>query len=312
MKKKKMNKLLASTLTLSIVSAFSGCASDANNSDECDSVTELNAEIKSEINSTEKTDVEKYTENKENTIVGKQTDIRENMTVETETDIEEIANVETETAIEEITNVEKETSIEDTAATEGKNDIENSFVEIKADNNEIAVDKMKNVNKDIAVTKKQPSENNKIITIAENGFKAIRERNTADTLKYTNLKEMYSWANDFDWEDEELYNKIDKLKSNPNTIWEVIDKYGRMENVKFYNLQFLNEDEIQSLNKFINSDKFPGSESVINNGYRIESAYRLQVEDYKYPIMVIYAKGEWKLDIYIDIMYDMYKMFCVD
>ena len=47
MKKKRMNKLLASTLTLSIVSAFSGCTSDVNKEDEhIDSaVAESNAEM---------------------------------------------------------------------------------------------------------------------------------------------------------------------------------------------------------------------------------------------------------------------------
>lgn len=262
MRKKRMNKLLASTLTLSIVSAFSGCTSDVNKEEEhIDSaVAESNAEIKSETSSKEETDVENYTENES---VELATDIIENETVE------EIVTGETETKVEE--------NKEETAVVENETNVDNNS-----------------------------------IIIAESAFKAMKERNTEDTLKYTNYKEMYCWTNGLALDDEDVYDKIDRLMSEPNSNLGVLDEYGRMENVKFYNPQLLSEDEIQGYNDFICSEKFPNSEAVISSGYKIEGAYRLSIENYEYPVIVVCVNGEWKLDIYIDIMYDLYKMMYAD
>lgn len=278
--KKKMNKLLASTLTLSIVSAFSGCTSDVNKEDEhvdsaiTESNAELNTESKSEAISKEETVIEKNTDTEENT---ENTENIENTTVVDADVVEETVTVETET-------LETETLEAEIIETEAVEVEEAAAVEtgITADSN--------------------------IITIAENGFKAMKERNTADTLKYTNLKEMYCWANNLVLDDEELYNKIDILMSTQSTSLGIVDQYGAIEKVKICDSQLLSENEIQSYNEFINSDKFPGAELVKNSGYKIEGAYRLSIEDYEYPVLVICADGEWKLDIYIDIMYDMYKM----
>ena len=289
MKKNKISKILAITLTATMTLAFYGCASNVSKEVE----TNTNIESEESVNTKTEISIDAETESRlyveEESIIDNETE--ESIEIETESslDIEEETTIdnETETIIsnetETIVNSETESDINNETETGITTETQTASAEVS----EIEAN---------------------MIAIATNAFKAMKERNTEDTLKYTNLKEMYCWSNNLVLDDAELYKKIDALMSDPDTILGIVDMYGRMENVKCYNPQLLSEDKIKEYNDYIKSDRFNGYEMVKNSGYNIESAYSVQIEGEKYPVIIMYANGEWKLDLIIDIMYDIDKM----
>lgn len=161
-----------------------------------------------------------------------------------------------------------------------------------------------------------------VLAIAEGGFKALQELNATEMMEYTNIDMFYYYANGEYVDGQELQDKLEAimsdtdLESGYNNLG-VIGWFALLKNVEFYDVQLFDAEKVQELNDFINSEEgaFLGTEGDFE--YTIEKAYKVKVsydgveeeimESENEPyVLVIYARDEWKLDVLVSIMKEMY------
>lgn len=157
-----------------------------------------------------------------------------------------------------------------------------------------------------------------VIAIAENGFKAMQEKDAASMVEYANMDIFYYAANQKHLGKEELIEAIDSIAKESTDTYNsmgIIGYFAALKNVKFYNVEQLSEYTLMELNHFIRNEDILGDDGSYN--YRIEGAYRLNIsydgieqETFKPGnepyVLVIYANDEWKLDIFISVMKELY------
>lgn len=156
------------------------------------------------------------------------------------------------------------------------------------------------------------------LAIAEGGFKAMKEKDSANMVKYINMDIFYYSANKKYLDEEELINAIDSVIKESSDTYNslgIIGIFGALENVEFYDVQPFPAEEINKLNEFVINEELLGEADSFN--YNIENAYKLKVsydgveeegfEEGNEPyVLVVYANGEWKLDICVSIMKELY------
>lgn len=156
------------------------------------------------------------------------------------------------------------------------------------------------------------------LAIAEGGFQAMKEKNSANMVKYINMDIFYYVANKEYLDEEELINAIDsviKESSDSYNSLGIIGIFGAYENVEFYDIQPFPDEELNNLNEFVINEKLLGEADSFD--YNIENAYKLKIsydgieeesfEEGDEPyVLVVYANGEWKLDVFVSIMKELY------
>lgn len=159
------------------------------------------------------------------------------------------------------------------------------------------------------------------LTIAENGFKAMKEKDSAGMVEYINMDIFYYAANQKHISKEELINTIDSLIAESSDTYNsmgIIGIVAALKNVKFYDVQPFPAEEINKLNEFIINEGLLGEAGTFD--YTIEKAYKLKVsydgveeenfEEGNEPyVLVVYANNEWKLDMCVSIMKELYDSF---
>lgn len=160
------------------------------------------------------------------------------------------------------------------------------------------------------------------IAIAEEGFKAMREKDAERMVKYINMEVFYYIANGEYIDGEKLVAELAAVMSESESDegyndLGIVGNYSTLENVEFYDAQLFSTDELGELNEFISNDDTILWGEAESLEYNIESAYKLKlnydgieeesIEEGNEPyVLVVCANGEWKLDICISVMKDVY------
>lgn len=153
-----------------------------------------------------------------------------------------------------------------------------------------------------------------VIAIAEEGFKAIKDKNPEEMIKYTNVELLYYARRTEKADDEKLVEEITDIVSEADEDYNslgVVGHYAAMENIELYAPQLISTEEIDELNAMVLGSDFAILRDNQAYQYKVEKAYKLQMsydgmeEDY---VLVVYANGEWELDLCIAFMRDTYSM----
>ena len=153
-----------------------------------------------------------------------------------------------------------------------------------------------------------------VIAIAEEGFKAIKDKNPEEMIKYTNVELLYYARRTEKADDEKLVEEITDIVSEADEDYNslgVVGHYAAMENIELYAPQLISTEEIDELNAMVLGSDFAILRDNQAYQYKVEKAYKLQMsydgmeEDY---VLVVYANGQWELDVCIAFMKDTYRM----
>ena len=115
-------------------------------------------------------------------------------------------------------------------------------------------------------------------------------------------------------DDEKLVEEITDIVSEADEDYNslgVVGHYAAMENIELYAPQLISTEEIDELNAMVLGSDFAILRDNQAYQYKVEKAYKLQMsydgmeEDY---VLVVYANGEWELDLCIAFMRDTYSM----
>ena len=148
------------------------------------------------------------------------------------------------------------------------------------------------------------------IAIAEEGMKAIKEKNAERMVQYTDIEVVYYMQNK-NLQGKELVDEVASIMSDSSSNLGIVENYQNWENVEFYDAQLLSADEIKELNAFTMDGDMAMLKDAEGIDYNIENAYKLKVnydgmeEGMVSYMLIISVNGEWKLDIYIAPMKDM-------
>jgi hypothetical protein len=108
----------------------------------------------------------------------------------------------------------------------------------------------------------------------------------------------------------ELVNEMDE---NYNSLG-AVGQYFFMDNIALYNAEPVLEEEIAELNTLMLEDPMSMFEGLENYPYNVEKAYKVQMrydfvkENKETYMYVVYANGQWELDVYISAAKDLYQM----
>ncbi len=156
-----------------------------------------------------------------------------------------------------------------------------------------------------------------VIAIATDGFQAIKEMNPEEMIKRTNIELLYYMANTEKADDEEILEVITAMANNKTDDYNsmgIVGSYAEMENVEFYDVQRISEEELVELNDVVSDGDMPMLKEIQDYQYRIENAYKLQmnydgmVEGKDSYMLIVYANNQWELDVCIAVMRDAYQM----
>lgn len=156
------------------------------------------------------------------------------------------------------------------------------------------------------------------LAIAEGGFHAMKAKDSVRIVEYTNVDILYYMANQEYVGGEELIAFIDTLTEESTDTYNslgIIGILAAFENVEFYEVEPFPAEEIDKLNAFVLNKELFGEADSFN--YTIENAYKLKIsydgveeEDFEEGnepyVLVVYANDEWKLDICISMMKELY------
>ena len=155
-----------------------------------------------------------------------------------------------------------------------------------------------------------------IMQLAEAGILATQELKVDDLLTYTNIEAMYCLGNGIPFGEAGNKEKIEALTNDPTANLGIIEYYALLENVDVYDAMLLESKELEELNQFIVNQINITNSEIIN--YTVEKAYKVKVsydgiEEENYAegdepyLLVFYVNGRWELDLYIEVMREMYQ-----
>ena len=156
-----------------------------------------------------------------------------------------------------------------------------------------------------------------VIAIAEEGFKAIKDKNPEEMIKYTNVELLYYARRTEKADDEKLVEEITDIVSEADEDYNslgVVGHYATMENIELYDPKLISTEEIEELNAMVFGSDFSILREIQDYQYKAEKAYKLQMsydgmeEEQKDYVLVVYANGQWELDVCIAFMKDTYRM----
>ncbi len=156
-----------------------------------------------------------------------------------------------------------------------------------------------------------------VIAIAEDGFRAIKELNPEEMIKRTNMELLYYMGNPEKADDEELLEVITTMVNNKTEDYNslgIVGTYYAMENVEFYDVERISEEELIELNNAVSGGEMPMFKENQDYQYIIEDAYELQMnydvmeEGKNSYMLIVYANGQWKLDVIVAVWRDVYQM----
>lgn len=162
----------------------------------------------------------------------------------------------------------------------------------------------------------EPSDE-EVIVIAEDGFQAIKELNPKEMIKRTDIELLYYMGQTEKADDETILEAITTLvneKTEDYNSLGAVGNYVAMENVEFNDVQPISEEELVELNDVVSDGDMAMLKEIQNYQYRIEEAYKVQMsydgmdEGQESYMLVVCANGQWKLDVCIATMWDMYRM----
>ena len=154
------------------------------------------------------------------------------------------------------------------------------------------------------------------IVIAEEGFRVIKQLNPEGMIKSTNIELLYYSGGGEEAKEEDMLDFItelvNKMDENYNSMG-IVGQYSRMENVELYDAELVSEEELDEINTLMIEDPMSMFEGLEYYPYSVEKAYKVQmrydfVEENKETYMyVVYANGQWELDVYISAVRDVYQ-----
>lgn len=155
------------------------------------------------------------------------------------------------------------------------------------------------------------------VEIAEDGFKAIKDMNPEEMIKYTNIELLYYMGHSEKIDDakmlEEITAVVDKTDEGYNSLG-IVGHYAALENVELYDAEPVAIEEIDELNAMLLESDSPMFEGIRMYQYNVEKAYKLQMnydvmgERQESYMLVVYANDQWELDVCLAVMKDMYSM----
>lgn len=156
-----------------------------------------------------------------------------------------------------------------------------------------------------------------VIAIAEEGLSAIKELNPEEMIKCTNIELLYYTGRGEEANEENMLDDITELVNemdeNYNSLG-AVGQYFFMDNIALYNAEPVLEEEIAELNTLMLEDPMSMFEGLENYPYNVEKAYKVQMryhrleENKESYVLVVYANGQWELDVYLAIVRDVYQM----
>lgn len=156
-----------------------------------------------------------------------------------------------------------------------------------------------------------------VITIAEDGFRAIKEMNPEEMIKYTDIELVYYMGRAEKVDDEKMLEEITDVVSEADEDYNslgIVGHYAAMENIELYDPKLISTEEIEELNAMVFGSDFAILREIQDYQYKVEKAYKLQMsydgmeEEQKDYVLVVYANGQWELDVCIAFMKDTYRM----
>lgn len=155
------------------------------------------------------------------------------------------------------------------------------------------------------------------IAIAEEGFQAIKALNPEEMIKYTNMELLYYTGNPEQADDEALLEVVTTMVNNKTEDYNslgIVGTYYAMENVEFYDVERVSEEELIELNNAVFGGEMPMFKENQDYQYIIEDAYELQMsydgmeEGKDSYMLIVYANDQWKLDVIVAVWRDVYQM----
>ncbi len=155
-----------------------------------------------------------------------------------------------------------------------------------------------------------------IMQLAEKGILATQELKVDDLLSYTNMEAMYCLGNGIPFNEAENKVQIEALINDPTANLGIVGYYSLLENVDVYDAVLLETEELEALNQFIAGQVNTVNSEIVN--YTVEKAYKVKVsydgiEEENYAegdepyLLVFYVNGRWELDLFIEVMREMYQ-----
>ena len=136
-------------------------------------------------------------------------------------------------------------------------------------------------------------------------------------IEWTNIELLYYTGGGEKAKEEEMLDFItelvNKMEENYNSMG-IVSQYSRMENIELYDAELISEEELDEINTLMTDDPMSMCEGLERYPYSVEKAYKVQMrydfvkenkESYMY---VVYANGQWELDVYISVVKDLYQM----
>ena len=155
-----------------------------------------------------------------------------------------------------------------------------------------------------------------VMTIAEAGFRAIKELSPEDMITCTNIELLYYMgrgeATDAETMCAEITALVNEMDEGYNSLG-IAGHYVVIDNIELYDVQPSTVEEIEELNAMLSDDQvlFGG---IPDDLYKIEDAYKLQMsydsmgERRDSYVLVVCVNGHWELDICLAVLRDTYYM----
>lgn len=156
-----------------------------------------------------------------------------------------------------------------------------------------------------------------IIAIAEEGFRVIKELDPEGMIEWTNIELLYYTGGGEKAKEEEMLDFITELVNKMDEHYNsmgIVGQYSRMENIELYDAELISEEELDEINTLMADDPMSMFEGLERYPYNIEKAYKVQMrydfvkENKETYMYVVYANGQWELDVYISAVKDLYQM----
>ena len=141
--------------------------------------------------------------------------------------------------------------------------------------------------------------------------------NPEEMIKYTDIELVYYMGRAEKVDDEKMLEEITDVVSEADEDYNslgIVGHYAAMENIELYDPKLISTEEIEELNAMVFGSDFSILREIQDYQYKVEKAYKLQMsydgmeEEQKDYVLVVYANGQWELDVCIAFMKDTYRM----
>ncbi len=155
------------------------------------------------------------------------------------------------------------------------------------------------------------------IAIAETGFRAIKEMNPEEMIKYTNIELLYYMGHGENADDEKMLEEVTALVNEMDEDYNslgIVGHYAAIENIELYDAKPVSTEEIEELNAMLSDGDLAMLGGIQDYKYNIENAYKISMnydgieESQESYVLVVYANGQWELDVCLAAMRDTYRM----